>query len=282
MTSVQRRADHQWSWLARPVIGAGLSLLFALAGPPPAEGQTMGAPVQAAVPSSDIQRATLSQRNARTPEVSTEELRRILAERSATVFDARPVMEFATGHIPGAVNVSAKPGQPMALYISDVSEIGRILSEDRAAPMVLYCNGPFCGKSSRLAEELLDAGYTSIRRYQLGAPVWRALGGVMQLEPEGFDYIRRGDRTAVLFDARSMEEVKAGTLEGAVHLAKEDVGKAKDDGRLPMEDHNTRVIVVGASPAQARGLAEEIAHNAFHNVMFCAETLCRRPATAVR
>jgi hypothetical protein len=28
--------------------------------------------------------------------------------------------------------------------------------------------GPFCGKSKRLAEELLEAGYTNVRRYQLG------------------------------------------------------------------------------------------------------------------
>jgi len=230
----------------------------------------------------DIERATLARPGQKTPEVSTEELRRILAGRSATVFDARPAMEFAVGHIPGAVNVSAKPGQPTSLYISDAHEVGRLLGGDRAAPIILYCNGPFCGKSNRLAEELLEAGYPNVRRYQLGAPVWRALGGVMQLEPEGFDHIRRGDRTAAVFDARGAEDFRAGTLEGAVHLPREEVGKAKDDGRLPMEDHNTRVVVFGATTEQARAAAEEIARNAFHNVMFCAEPLCRRQATATR
>jgi rhodanese-related sulfurtransferase len=280
MTTIQGFVQRRWPWLTGPVIGAGFLLLLGVLEPTRAGAQ--GADASAAAPSLDILRATLGQRNARTPEVSTEELRRILAERSATVLDTRPVMEFAAGHIPGAVNVSAKPGQPMALYISDVAEISRMLGNNRAAPIVLYCNGPFCGKSSRLAEELLQEGYTDVRRYQLGAPVWRALGGVMQLEPEGFDQIRSGDRTAAVFDARSAEEVKAGTLDGAVHLPKEDVVKAKDDGRLPMEDHNTRVIVFGASPEQARGTAEEIARNAFHNVMFCAEALCRRPAAAQR
>lgn len=244
----------------------------------------LGPPVAAVRPAAadDIQRATLAQRGARTPEVSTEELRRILAERSATVFDARPAMEFALGHIPGAVNLAAKPGQPMSLYVSDVAEVDRVLGGDRAAPVVLYCNGPFCGQSSRLAEELVAAGYTGVRRYQLGAPVWRALGGVMHLEPEGFEHIRRDDRTAVVFDARSAEEFAVGTLEGAVHLPREEVGRAKDDGRLPMEDHNTRIVVFGTGAAQARAVAEEIARNAFHNVMFCAEPLCGRPATAAR
>ena len=150
--------------------------------------------------------------------VSTEELRRILVDGSATVFDARPFMEFASGHIPGAVNVSAKAGMPMSLYVSDVAEIERVLHGDKGAAIVLYCNGPFCGKSSRLAEELIQAGFTNIRRYQLGAPVWRALGGVMQIEPAGFQYVREGDHTARTYDTRPAADYSAGTLPGAIHL----------------------------------------------------------------
>ena len=44
--------------------------------------------------------------------------------------------------------------------------------------------------------------------------------------------------------------------------------KAKDDGRLPMEDHNTRIVVFGRDAAQARALAEAIAREAFHNVAY--------------
>ena len=161
----------------------------------------------------------------------------------------------------------------MSLYVSDMAEIGRVLGERKDAAIVLYCNGPFCGKSKRLAEELTGAGYTNVRRYQLGAPVWRALVGVMQIEPDGIRYVRESDKTAVFFDARSAEEFKAGTISGARHLPKEEVVKAKDDGRLPMEDHNTRIIVFGKDAAQARAAAEEIAKNAFHNVSFYAGSL---------
>jgi hypothetical protein len=42
------------------------------------------------------------------------------------------------------------------------------------------------------------------------------------------------------------------------------------DGRLPMDDHNTRVIVFGANAEQARAVADPIAKNAFHNVTFFA------------
>lgn len=46
--------------------------------------------------------------------------------------------------------------------------------------------------------------------------------------------------------------------------------KAKDDGRLPMGDHNTRILVVGADATQARALAEAVAKEAFSNVAFFA------------
>jgi rhodanese-related sulfurtransferase len=162
----------------------------------------------------------------------------------------------------------------MSQYVSDVAEIERVLHGDKNAPLILYCNGPFCGKSSRLADQLLAAGFTNVRRYQLGAPVWRALGGVMQVEPEGFTYIQQGDHTARIYDARPHDA--AATIPGAIHLPKEEVEKAKDDGRLPEQDHNTRIVVFGATAAEARSTAEAIAKNAFHNVMFCADAFCKQ------
>jgi hypothetical protein len=46
------------------------------------------------------------------------------------------------------------------------------------------------------------------------------------------------------------------------------VKAAKDDGRLPMEDHNTRLIVFGRDGTQAQAVAEAIAREAFHNVAY--------------
>jgi len=224
-----------------------------------------------------IHQATLMESDQRTKEISTEELRKILAEKSATVFDARPFNEYAISHIPGAVNVSAKPNVPMSFYVSDVTEIGRVLKGDKRASIVLYCNGPFCGKSKRLATELLDAGYTNVRRYQLGIPVWRALGGVTQIEPSAVRPVIENDRTAVFIDVRDATEFKMGSIPGAKNLPRslvkegKDVGEvkaAKDDGRLPMEDHNTRVIVFGKSKEEAGTVAQAIAKEAFHNASF--------------
>ncbi len=111
-----------------------------------------------------------------------------------------------------------------------------------------------------------------MRRYQLGIPVWRALGGVTEIEPEGLRYVLREDSTAVVIDARESDAFKTGTIAGARNLPRsgvlegKDVGevkRAKDDGRLPMEDHNTRLIVVGRNAADARYVAEALTREAF-------------------
>ena len=215
-----------------------------------------------------IHETTLMESGQKTLEVSTNELRKILAEKSATVFDARPLMEYSMSHIPGAVNVSEKPGVPISQYVSDVAEVGRVVGNNKSAPIVLYCNGPFCGKSKRLSEELLAVGYTNVRRHKLGIPVWRALVGVTEIELAGLLYVLRDDKTAVFLDARGPEEFKAGTIPGAKSLPLADVKKAKDDGRLPMEDHNTRIIVFGRDGTQARAVTDAIAKEAFHNVSY--------------
>lgn len=206
---------------------------------------------------------------------------RRLAERTAFVLDSRPHREFAISHIPGALNVAAEPGVPMSAYVSDVAEIGRLVGDDRKARIVLYCNGPYCGKSKRLADELLAAGSLDVRRYQLGIPVRRALGGVTEIEAEGMRHVVENDKTAVLIDTRDAAAYSAGTLPNARHLPRsgvlegKDVGevkRAKDDGRLPMEDHNTRIVVFGEDARTAQYVAESLTREALHNVSYFAGT----------
>ena len=214
-------------------------------------------------------------------EVSTEELEKILRDQSAVVLDTRPHLEWSVSHIPGALNVAPKPGVPMALYTSDVKEVGRLVDGDRSRPLVVYCNGPYCGKSKRVADELLKAGYTNVRRYQLGAPVWRALVGMMITEPEGARYVFNNDQSAVWIDARDTSVFQKGSIPGARNIPQsavlqgKDVGEvfaAKNDGRLPMEDHNTRIIVFGQDSEQARAVAAALVREAFHNVTYFAGT----------
>lgn len=223
---------------------------------------------------------TLAEADQKTAEVSTQELRQIIRSGSAVLLDARPPMEYAVSHIPGALNVAPQPGRPAHLYISDVAEVGRLLGGAKDKALVLYCNGPFCGKTKRLGAELVGAGYTNVRRYQLGAPAWRTLASeAMQTELPALRYIAR-DKTAVWIDAREPAAFKAGTISEARNIASNELrpGKdqgvmkqAKDDGRLPMDDHNTRIIVFGSNVKDTRAVADAIASEAFHNVSFVAE-----------
>jgi rhodanese-related sulfurtransferase len=103
----------------------------------------------------------------------------------------------------------------------------------------------------------------------------------MQTELAALPYIGR-DKTAVWIDAREPAAFKAGTIAGARNIAPsglrpgKDQGvmkQAKDDGRLPMDDHNTRIIVFGSNAKDARAVANAIASEAFHNVSFVAEPI---------
>ena len=136
---------------------------------------------------------------------------------------------------------------------------------------MLYCNGPYCGKSKRLAAELVAAGFKNVRRYQLGIPVWRALEGYPRSN------LLESRRVLVMMGQRwSSTHGRRGVREGSfpqpgdpreLVLPGKDTGevrRAKDDGRLPMEDHNTRILVVGRDArrpatrrsARARGLPQ--------------------------
>jgi len=228
-----------------------------------------------------VRQALFAEPGSGVQEVSTKELGQILQDRSAVVLDTRPHREWSVSHIPTAINVAPKPGMPMALYTSDVAEVGRLVDGDKSQPLVLYCNGPYCGKSKRVAGALLEEGYTNVRRYQLGAPVWRALVGVMVIEPDGVRYVFDNDQTAVWIDVRDTSEFLEGSIPGSRNLphsgvlAGKDVGEvfaAKNDGRLPMEDHNTRIVVFGQDGNQASAVAEALAREAFHNVAYFAGT----------
>ena len=200
------------------------------------------------------------------PEVSSAGLRAALTDPRVIVFDARPYEEYAVSHIPGAHNVRGKPGLLPSQFTSDTSEVLRMLP-DRAQPVVVYCNGLFCGRSKRFASELRAAGYTDVRRYQLGIPAWRALGGATQIEASALVDLLRRDATAVLVDARA-RTMGAAPLPKARSIPLSETTQAKDDGRLPMTDHNTRIFVVGSDGIEARAVAEAIVRDAFHNVSF--------------
>jgi 3-mercaptopyruvate sulfurtransferase SseA len=81
-----------------------------------------------------IYQATLEELNQKTPEISTEELNKLLAAGAnpAPVIDCRPAAEYAIAHIPGSINIAEKEADHITKAYPDKSTL-----------MVLYCNGVY-------------------------------------------------------------------------------------------------------------------------------------------
>ena len=212
---------------------------------------------------STVYNTTLGETNPVTPEINTEQVKKILADSSGPVLDVRFVQEYAIAHIPGSINIYEKEIETVAQRFPD-----------KATPSVLYCNGPFCGKSKRVSAELLKLGYSNVKRYQLGLPIWRALGNTVQTDLAGVQYVVGADKTAVFVDARSRSEFEQASMPGAVNILAGEAEQANEptDGRLPHKDKGTRVIVFATDPKDARKVAEEIAKKAYWNSSYFGGT----------
>jgi rhodanese-related sulfurtransferase len=212
---------------------------------------------------STVYNTVLGETNPITPEINTEQLEKILADRSGPVLDVRFAQEYAIAHIPGSINIHEKEVETITQRFPD-----------KATPIVLYCNGPFCGKSKRVSAELAKLGYTNVKRYQLGLPIWRALGRTVQTDAAGFQYVFGADKTAVFVDARSRGEFEQASVPGAVNILAGEADQANEpaDGRLPHKDKGARVIVFASDPKDARKVAEEIAKKAYWNSSYFGGT----------
>src|SRR5262245_51453269 len=92
--------------------------------------------------------------------VAMSDLLKRLRSRDVVVLDARPVREYAAGHIAGAISVP-------------VDELQRRLKQlPRSREYVAYCRGPYCVYADH-AVELLRASGRRARRLLEGFPEWR-------------------------------------------------------------------------------------------------------------
>lgn len=218
----------------------------------------------------NVLQAIIGETDHRSPEVSTEYVRRIVSDRSSILIDTRPRAEFVNGHIPTAHNLTGPPANIVQL-------VEKMTGGDKNKELVLYCNGPFCQASRRMAALLLDSGFTNVRRYQLGMPIWRALGGPTELELDGAARIYKGDQTAVFLDARSADDFNKGSLSRAQNLTPNQA-QTIQGAPMPLDDFNTRIVVFGRDGKEARALADALSKRPWHNVAFVAGTFAELSA----
>ena len=95
--------------------------------------------------------------------LSRTELLRRIRDQQVTVLDVRSPQEFASGHLPSAVNVP-------------LPDLKRRLKElPSSQQIVAYCRGPYCLFSYEAVAELRKHGYQALR-LEDGYPEWRAAG----------------------------------------------------------------------------------------------------------
>lgn len=87
--------------------------------------------------------------------------RKVVAERSASIVDARAADLFRIGRLPGAVSV------PWA----DASA-GRVAAPPPGPPLLVYCSNEFCDTALDLARWLRDRGHRRIAVFVDGYDAW--------------------------------------------------------------------------------------------------------------
>jgi len=109
-----------------------------------------------------IKRRFLEGRQGMEP-VNRDDLLKRVSEGGVTVLDVRPIDEYRTGHIPGALSVP----------LDRLKEILASLPTDQE--IVAYCRGPYCVLSVQAVEVLRANGFNAIRLEE-GVQDWRAMG----------------------------------------------------------------------------------------------------------
>lgn len=104
--------------------------------------------------------------------VRREELLERMLRQEVVVIDVRPVEEYRSGHIPGAISV---PLEDLHGRMSELSD-GR--------DIVAYCRGPYCVLAPEAVAQLRRRGLHA-RRLQDGLPEWRLAGLPVTVAQEG-------------------------------------------------------------------------------------------------
>jgi rhodanese-related sulfurtransferase len=99
-------------------------------------------------------------------DVDKNEMRRISADNSALILDARPKTFFELGHIPSAISL------PRDDFEKSYQSLQKILSSYWTKPIVVYCSDSGCPDSRLVGEALHKLGYRDVRLFRGGWDAW--------------------------------------------------------------------------------------------------------------
>lgn len=107
-----------------------------------------------------------------------------VAAGNGLLLDTRAPAGFATGSIPGALNIPSETLAPNNPYRDEIlralggEKSGNNWEFSNATELMMFCSGPWCEQSGLAIRALTAEGYPAqkIRYYRGGLQVWRTLG----------------------------------------------------------------------------------------------------------
>ncbi|MGB0085370.1 MAG: rhodanese-like domain-containing protein [Rhodomicrobiaceae bacterium] len=98
------------------------------------------------------------------PELSVKEAAELIAQGIAVVIDVNPRRRWASGHLPGALNLD-----PAEFTRDDIPADGN-------ATLIFYCSDPACAVSRYAAQRAARMGFAHIFTMPAGIRGWLAEG----------------------------------------------------------------------------------------------------------
>ncbi len=90
-----------------------------------------------------------------------------LYDQGAVFIDVRNPRFYAKGHIPGAFHLDLKNN-------FDESKLDGVAKKDQ--PIVIYCSGAKCSRSSRASAKALSWGFSKVYYFRGGSADWKKAG----------------------------------------------------------------------------------------------------------
>ena len=96
--------------------------------------------------------------------ISAAEAKRLFDEGAAFV-DVRKNSDWEAGRIPEAYHIELKK-------VFNENELAKVVKTDE--PVVIYCNGPKCLRSSEASALAVQWGFSKVHYFRDGFPSWKA------------------------------------------------------------------------------------------------------------
>ncbi|MDD2467709.1 MAG: rhodanese-like domain-containing protein [Desulfobulbus sp.] len=149
-------------------------------------------------------------------EIKTEELNKLIeGKKSLFLVDSRPLGRFNQAHLPGAHSIPLPELK---------KKKAALLPKNKNQRLIFYCGGITCPLSPASASIAKDLGYTDVRVYHEGEPVWSKANLATYSTAE---FIKNGN--VVLIDIRPSREAIKGRIKGAYSVPYELLEDKLDD-----------------------------------------------------